>query len=390
MRVLEYEAKRLLASEALPVPPGKVVETIEEGRAAALQFGPNVVVKAQVAAGMRMEAGGIHLASSPEEAASAIASLQKSSIYGCPVRRVLVEKRVVARSEYYIGVTYDPVQSTVVFLASTQGGEIVEQNKTFVCRPFSFTRVENGYSAREVAERLGLVGKNLVDFAGILSRLADCFYRWDALLLEANPLLLDLEDHWWFADLHLELDDDAAYRQGALYTCLQESYSLTNERTLFEQRAIKIDHADHRGVAGRLVPFDGDLGLLIGGGGASLTIFDEVLRQGLKPANYCEIGGNPSVWKLKELTKLILSQPNVKRLAVIMNIVNNTRVDLVARGVIKGILEMGKEPADVVAVFRIPGSWEEEGRALLNHYGIPLLGREVSIPQAVEAILWRS
>ena len=138
------------------------------------------------------------------------------------------------------------------------------------------------------------------------------------------------------------------------------------------------------------MPFDGNLGLLIGGGGASLTIFDAVLDAGLRPANYCEIGGNPSVWKIQELTKLILNQPQVERLAVIMNVVSNTRVDLVARGVIKGILQMGKQPSKVIAGFRIPGSWEDEGKAILSHYGVPYFGRETSIDQVVEAIKCQS
>ncbi|MCJ7624632.1 MAG: hypothetical protein MUO76_14115, partial [Anaerolineaceae bacterium] len=147
---------------------------------------------------------------------------------------------------------------------------------------------------------------------------------------------------------------------------------------------------DHRGGAGRLVPFDGNIGMLIGGGGASLTAFDAVLDAGLKPANYCEIGGNPSVWKIQELTKLILSQPQVDRLIVIMNVVSNTRVDLVARGVIKGITQLGRDPSEVIAAFRIPGSWEDEGKAILNHYNVPFFGRETSIDQVVEAIQCQS
>ena len=134
------------------------------------------------------------------------------------------------------------------------------------------------------------------------------------------------------------------------------------------------------------MPFAGSLGLLIGGGGASLTIMDAVFDAGLEPANSCEIGGNPSVWKITQLTKLILSQPNVDRLAVIMNVVSNTRVDLVARGVVKGILELGREPRDVLAAFRVPGSWEGEGQALLRHYGVPAFGRETTLDQAVEAM----
>ena len=69
-----------------------------------------------------------------------------------------------------------------------------------------------------------------------------------------------------------------------------------------------------------------------------------------------------------------------------MNVVSNTRVDLVARGVIKGILEMGRVPRDTIGAFRIPGSWEDEGVALLEHYGIRYFGRETSLEQVIEAI----
>ena len=111
---------------------------------------------------------------------------------------------------------------------------------------------------------------------------------------------------------------------------------------------------------------------------------DALLDAGFKPANYCEIGGNPSVWKVKELTKLFLGLPRVRKMAVIMNVVSNTRVDLVARGVIKGVLESGREPREAIAAFRIPGSWEAEGQAILRHYEVAFFGRETSIDQVVD------
>ncbi len=63
-----------------------------------------------------------------------------------------------------------------------------------------------------------------------------------------------------------------------------------------------------------------------------LTLFDAVRNHGGKPANYCEIGGNPSMSKAKNLTKLILSKPGVEKIAVMMNVVSNTRVDMVHPG----------------------------------------------------------
>ena len=37
---------------------------------------------------------------------------------------------------------------------------------------------------------------------------------------------------------------------------------------------------DHRGVAGNVTEFDGNLGLVIGAGGGSLTLFDAVRAHG--------------------------------------------------------------------------------------------------------------
>ena len=62
----------------------------------------------------------------------------------------------------------------------------------------------------------------------------------------------------------------------------------------------------------------------------------------------------------------VLKKDGVEKIAVMMSIVSNTRVDIVARGVIKACLELGKDPAETIAVFRIPGAWEEEGAKILD------------------------
>ena len=136
------------------------------------------------------------------------------------------------------------------------------------------------------------------------------------------------------------------------------------------------------GVAGNVREFDGDLGLVIDAGRGSLTLFDAIRQHGGKPANYCEIGGNPSVKKTCELTKLILSKPGVEKIAVMMNVVSNTRVDIVARGVIKGCVESGRNPADTITIFRIPGAWEDDGFKILKKYGVEYCDRSVSMYDA--------
>jgi len=121
---------------------------------------------------------------------------------------------------------------------------------------------------------------------------------------------------------------------------------------------------------------------VIGAGGGSLTLTDAVRSQGGKPANYAEIGGNPSVSKSCGLAKEVLRKDGVERIAVMMSIVSNTRVDIVARGVIKACLELGKDPASTIVIFRIPGAWEDEGSKILGKYGIDYCDRSVSMWEA--------
>ena len=157
----------------------------------------------------------------------------------------------------------------------------------------------------------------------ILSKLARLFVKYDMTLAEINPLA-QLEDGTFVAvDAHIDMENEGrAAPEGA---ARRSSASATRRRARrarrpqFEIEGEKIDAVDHRGVAGNVTEFDGNLGLVIGAGGGSLTLFDAVRSYGGKPANYCEIGGNPTVTKAKNLTKLMLSKPGVEKIAVMMN-----------------------------------------------------------------------
>jgi succinyl-CoA synthetase beta subunit/citryl-CoA synthetase large subunit len=50
--------------------------------------------------------------------------------------------------------------------------------------------------------------------------------------------------------------------------------------------------------------------------------------------------------------------------------------------VIKACIELGHDPADRIAIFRIPGAWEEEGFKILERYGVPYADRSVSLNEA--------
>ena len=73
-----------------------------------------------------------------------------------------------------------------------------------------------------------------------------------------------------------------------------------------------------------------------------------------------------------------------------MNVVNNTRADVMARGAIAGIKKAGRAPAKTVCVFRIPGSWEQEAREALAAEGVEALGREFSLDACAKLAVERS
>ena len=392
MRLLEHESKEILGRYNILIPEGDVVVSAEE-----LKMDGPVMLKAQIPLGGRGKSGGVIEAASSGEAKDNIEQLLRTPIRGYRAGKILVEEVIDVVREFFMAVTYDTVAKHPLVIFSQEGGVDIEmlsatQPEKVQKELFTVRGRLPQYRAREIISEAGISGRMLLELGAILSSLADIFLDYDATVVEINPLALTGDGKLIALDCHLEMDDDALYRHKDLAEklALDNRYEGGRKSTDFERKAAEIDNLDHRGVAGRMIEFDGLMGLIIGGGGASLTAFDAVKQHGGKPANYCEIGGNPSVLKVKELTKHILTKKGVEKIAVIMNVVSNTRVDLVARGIVKGVLEAGRVPSETVAVFRVPGAWEEEGFKILSKYGVPYCDRSVSIDEAAKMAVERT
>jgi succinyl-CoA synthetase beta subunit len=70
-RLLECEAKRLLAAVGIPTPQGRVANSPDEARTIAAELGRAVAVKAQIRVGKRGKAGAIQFADDADTAAAA-------------------------------------------------------------------------------------------------------------------------------------------------------------------------------------------------------------------------------------------------------------------------------------------------------------------------------
>jgi succinyl-CoA synthetase beta subunit len=390
VRFFEYESRQIVAAAGIPVSPHGFARTPQEARKIAEEIGQPVVIKSQVLTGGRMKAGGVKFADTPDEAAEHAEFILGLEINGHMPRGVLVDSRVAVKQEFYAGVVWDGIRKQPVMLFSDMGGidieEVAETHPDHVGRGwFSNLMDVSDYQAKQVIASIGVTGSALTRATPILARLARLFVRHDMTLAEINPLA-QLEDGSFVAvDAHMDMENEARPRQKTLLKGLgvgDDETRQAREATPFELAGEAVDSQDHRGVAGNVTEFDGNLGLVIGAGGGSLTLFDAVRAHGGRPANYCEIGGNPSVSKACGLAKLVLQKPGVDKIAVMMSIVSNTRVDIVARGVIKACLELGYDPGEKIAIFRIPGAWEDEGFKILEKYGVEYCDRSVSMHEA--------
>ena len=169
MDVHEYQAKELLASCGVAVPPGTVAFSPDQAVYAATELGgSHWVVKAQIHAGARGKAGGIKLCRTYHEVQQAARELlgkrlvtKQTGPEGKPVQRVYVELADPYERELYLGFVLDRKLERVRVIASKHGGmEIEEIAKT---DPDAILQVivEPAvgllpFQARELAFQLGL------------------------------------------------------------------------------------------------------------------------------------------------------------------------------------------------------------------------------------------
>jgi succinyl-CoA synthetase beta subunit len=344
MRFFEYEAREIVKRAGIPVTDFGFATTPLEAHEIAARIGEPVVIKSQVLTGGRMKAGGVQFADTPPEAAAKAKQVLALEIHGHVPRGVLVDTRAQVAKEYYAGVVWDGIRKKPVMLFSDMGGidieEVAETHPDHVGKGHVSNLLPvSDFEAKQVVAPTGVTGSLLNRATPVLARLARLFRENDMTLAEINPLAELTDGSFVALDAHMEMENEAVGRQKKLLRkelgIAEDDTRETYEPSDFEKNVSAIDAADHRGVIqGKDHGFTGNLGLVIGAGGGSLTLTDAVRNQGGKPANYSEIGGNPSVAKACGLAKEVLEKDGVEKIAVMMSIVSNTRVDIVARGVI--------------------------------------------------------
>src|SRR6187551_798079 len=358
----EYQAKDLFAAHGVPVLPGRTVETPEEAAAAARELGGTVVVKAQVKTGGRGKAGGVKLASSPEEAQEKAAAILGLDIKGHTVHRVLITEASDIAEEYYFSFLLDRSNRTFLAMCSAEGGMEIEQ--LAVERPDALARIPvdaiTGVDKAKAAEIVaaGKIPEAVADQAAdVIVKLWETFVAEDATLVEVNPLVRDPQDKV------VALDGKAGFRHPG-------HAELVDQRTEdpLEAKA-KAKHLNY-------VKLDGAVGIIGNGAGLVMSTLDVVAyageaHGGVKPANFLDIGGGANAQVMADGLDVILGDDQVR--AVFVNVFGGiTACDEVANG-IKGALEILGDHATKPLVVRLDGNNVDEGRRILDELNHPLV-----------------
>ncbi len=351
-----------------------------------------MAVKAHIVAGKRGKAGAVVVVDTPDEVDSAAERLIGSVVGGYPVESVLVEERVSIARELYLSLTIDRDAACTRVLASSAGGVEIEEiarerPEALVSVTVTATGGLPEFLARALWQRAGVSGALLPRLGAFTSTLYRTFHELDAYLLEINPLAVTENGDLVAVGAVLAIDDASLFRHPELRDRVHAGdEKVWRPLTSREERVNSINAAEpYRGSARYLELEGGDIGFLCGGGGASLVLFDSLVRAGGHPANYSEFGGNPTESKVAGLTSVVLSKPGVRGLFIAHNITNNTQVDVIARGVVRALRDANM-PDDFPVVAREIGVHDVEGRAIFEAAGIRYFGEESTLSDAARAM----
>jgi succinyl-CoA synthetase beta subunit len=381
--LFEYQAKELFANYGVPIQQGKIATTPAEARAIAAEFiaagKAGVVIKAQVKVGGRGKAGGVKLASTPEEAEEKVGKILGMDIKGHTVHSVLVAEDINIAQEYYLSFLLDRSDRTFLSMCSVEGGvEIEEVART---KPEALARIAispltgvDPTKAAEIIEAGGLPPEARAGAVALAERMWAVFTDEDATLVEVNPLVLTGEGEVIALDAKVTLDDNAAFRQNF------EQFADPTAVDPLEARA-REKHLNY-------VKLDGQVGIIGNGAGLVMSTLDVVAYAGeafggMRPANFLDIGGGASAEVMANGLDIVLSDPSVR--SVFVNVFGGiTACDAVANGIVAaiGLLAERGEPVRHPIVVRLDGNAAAQGRAILDAAAIPVVEQVATMDDA--------
>ncbi len=382
MDLFEYQARDLFAKHGVPVLDGEVIDTPEAAREVTERLGGRAVVKAQVKTGGRGKAGGVKLASDPQDAVLKAGQILGMDIKGHTVQKVMLAQTADIAEEYYVSFLLDRTNRTFLAMASVEGGveieEVAVKNPTALARvPVDANEGVTEAKAREIVEAANFPAELHAQIAEVLRKLWDVFVAEDALLVEVNPLIKSGDGRIIALDGKVSLDENAAFRQ-------------PEHEGLEDKAAANPLEAAAKAKNLNYVKLDGQVGIIGNGAGLVMSTLDVVAyagenHGGVKPANFLDIGGGASAEVMANGLEIILGDPDVR--SVFVNVFGGiTACDAVANGIVQALELLKSKGEDVTKplVVRLDGNNAELGRKILSDANHPLVERVDTMDGAAE------
>ena len=372
MNIHEYQGKELLRKYGVAVPNGRVAFTVEEAVEAAKELGSQVsVVKAQIHAGGRGNAGGVKVAKNLDEVRTYAQDILGKTLVthqtgpeGKEVKRLLVEEGCDIKKEYYIGLVLDRATSQVVLMGSEEGGteieEVAEKTPEKIFKEYVDPAIGlQAFQARRLAFNINipkeLVGKAVKFMTGLYT----VFVEKDCSIAEINPLVVTGDGDVMALDAKLNFDSNALYRQKDIL-----EYRDLEEEDAKEIEASKYDLS--------YISLDGNIGCMVNGAGLAMATMDIIKHYGGDPANFLDVGGGATAEKVTEAFKIILTDQNVK--GIFVNIFGGImKCDVIATGVVEATKQVG---LSLPLVVRLEGTNVELGKEILQKSGLNITAAE--------------
>jgi len=337
MKLLEHEAKTLLAAANIPIPASLLVTKYNP----VLPEVP-IVLKSQVPTGGRGKAGGIIVVEEINNLQPSIQALFDLEIKGFTPKTLLAEEKLNIAKELYISLLIDRASSAVQLIAHINGGIEVEDNKNF--KTWSLNNPNFDVIGQELADYYQLPGQTFV-IQDLIQNLYKCFIKNDATLIEINPLILTTNGNLIAGDCKITLDDAAAFR-----------HDWNFEDKPAEANFVTINPT-------------GNIATIANGAGLAMATVDAAFEAGLQPANFLDIGGGANTETLLKAFNRIVQYQNVQ--AIIINIFAGiTRADEVAKAIVAAKEQIPHLPPLFI---RLAGTNHDAAVKILTDKGIVIM-----------------
>ncbi len=379
MKIHEYQAKSLFAQYDIPIPAGKVITRAVEAGAFAAELGEKVVIKAQVHAGGRGKAGGVHIAGSYDATKVAGEMLgtrlvtHQTPPEGVPVNALLVEEALEIQRELYLAIILDSTTGMPMIMASEAGGMDIEEVAATTPEKIITAHIDPGmlffqpFIGRKIAFGLNLEPAQVRQATPLIGGLCRLFQAKDCSLVEINPLVVTTDGRLLALDAKINIDDNALFRHKDLVGMHDET----------QEDPLEVE-AKSKGIE-NYIKLDGDIANLVNGAGMAMATMDTLKLAGGNPANFLDIGTINDPARVVNAFKILTADPSVK--SVLVNIFGGmARVDVIATGIVRAFQEIDIK---VPIVVRLAGTNLEEGERILDNSGLNLI-RAKTFPEGAK------